>query len=277
MLRRIAVHLDLSNDCENRLRTAIELAKAHSAELTGIYAAYRLQEYLLGESVALAEGMNLMRQHQARDQETVEKLFHGLTGDAGVAASLRTVEGIPDEAVVLHARNSEVLIVSQPNSLDAGTTLLKGFVETVLLSTGRPVLVLPHAWDPAPIGKRALYCWDRGQPSARAIADAAPILREADELHVLTMDEQTKESRAEVPFEDLAAYCKAMGYPEAQPVQRLTSGVGIGETILNAVSDRGCDLVVMGAYGHSRMRQMVMGGATSSLLKAMTVPVLFSH
>lgn len=275
MLHRISVHLDLGADCENRLKTAIALAQAHSAELVGIYAAYRLQEYLLGESVALSDGLKLVRQQEARNQESVEKLFRDLTADTGIAATLRVAAGIPDETVPLHARNTELLIVSQPVEGDTGLALSSGFVESLLLSTGRPVLMLPRMPQPPAIGKRVLYCWDRGQPSARAIADAAPLLREASELHVLTMDEQSKQNN--VPFEDLAAYCRAMGYPEPQLVQRITKGVGIGETILNAVSDCGCDLIVMGAYGHSRMRQMVLGGATSSLLKSMTAPVLFSH
>jgi len=276
MLHRIAVHMDLGKHCETRLETAMALARTHSAELLGIYAAPHLNEYTLGESVALFEGLKLVRQQEAQHQKAVEQRFRDLTGNAGISAQWRVAIGIPEEAVAVQARNTELLIVSQPASAQSGGAPAQNFIETLLLSLGRPVLALPDSPQPDTIGKRALYCWDRGQPSARAIADAAPILREADELHVLTMDEQSKSDHG-VPFDDLAAYCRAMGYPEPQLIERTTKGHGVGETILNTATDASCDLIVMGAYGHSRMRQMILGGATSSLLKSMTMPVLFSH
>jgi len=276
MLHRIAVHMSLDKHCETRLKTAMALAQTHSAELLGIYAASHLGESVLGESVALFEGLKLVRQQEAQQQKVVEQLFRDLTGSAGISADWRVASGIPEETVAVQARNTELLIVSQPTAAQSGGALTQNFIETLLLSLGRPVLMLPNFSQPQTLGKRALYCWDRGQPSARAIADAAPILREADELHVLTMDEQTKNDHG-VSFDDLAAYCRAMDYPEPKWIERATKGHGVGETILNTATDASCDLIVMGAYGHSRMRQMILGGATSSLLKSMTMPVLFSH
>jgi len=140
------------------------------------------------------------------------------------------------------------------------------------------VLVVPSSGDFPVIGDRVLVCWDGSREAARALADAAPLLRSASHLVVLTMDEGAATRKGEAaPFEDLATYCIAQGMPAPDHVRRDIKGVGVGSTILNAAADYSADLIVMGAYGHSKFREWAMGGVTASILKSMTVPIMFSH
>lgn len=279
MFRRIAVHLDHGADCQRRIDFCLRVAKAHDAHLTGIYASYVAPGYFYDEAGLWVRSMDKAVQINEKARSALQKSFSQSAQDAGVAASWRQGEaGTPAECAARHARCSDMLVVGQANPQDPEAATGNDFVEQVLLSTGRPVMVLPLAGTFNTVGTRVVYCWDRGREAARALADAAPLLRHAAALQVLTLDEgaDTRGDR-EIPFEDLAAYCSCHGFPQPEHEDRDTRDIDIGNAILTSAADFNADLIVMGAYGHSRMRELVMGGATRSLLKAMTAPVLFSH
>lgn len=278
MYRRISVHLDHGFDCPRRTRVALALAKRHQAELVGIYASSAPPQYYYGESVLLSRTLNVIRDLQAQNRSAVQNAFLEAAAAVDVPASVRAAEGSPSACVALFGRTSDLLIVSQENREDVEAAHEVEFVEQALLTAGRPVLVVPSSGDFPAIGERVLYCWDGSREAARALADAAPLLRMASHLVVLTMDEgAASRKEASVPFEDLATYCIAQGMPAPDHVRRDIKGVGVGSTILNAAADHSADLVVMGAYGHSKLREWAMGGATASILKTMTVPIMFSH
>jgi nucleotide-binding universal stress UspA family protein len=278
MLRRISVHPDREFDGDQRFETALSLAKRHNAELTGIYAGYQFPEYLYDESVKMtALFVDVVQEHE-KTRVKVETQFRIATKTAGVTAFWRYAGPGLAEQVALHARNSDLLIVGQYNSEDKAAISDHRFVQNLLLSTGRPVLVVPKGRPYTDLGRRVLYCWDRGRESARALADAAPILKEATELIVLTVDpESSRIHTTGVPFDDLSAYCTAHNYPSTTLVEMRHDGGGTGQTILKAAHKYDCDLIVMGAYGHNKLQELVMGGATRTLLASMTMPVLFSH
>jgi nucleotide-binding universal stress UspA family protein len=278
MFRRIAVHLDHGIDSSRRIEFSLLLAKAHDAHLTGIFASYIAPGYFYDEAGLWVRSMDMARQINEKGRTAAQAAFSEAASDSGVSASWRQGEGSPAECVAKHARCSDVLVVSQENTDDLEAATGNDFVEQVLMSAGRPVIVLPSAGTFTEVGARVLYCWDRGREAARAIADAAPLLRNANALAVLTLGEgPDDESGREVPFEDLEAYCACHGFPLPRHEFRGTRDTDVGDAILSAAADFNADLIVMGAYGHSRMRQWVMGGATRSLLEAMTAPVLFSH
>lgn len=139
-------------------------------------------------------------------------------------------------------------------------------------------MMVPAVGTLTTIGERVLFCWDKKREAARAFADAAPLLRAAKELVVLAIDEDTELLREQdIQENDFSALCTALGYPTPKVLLRSSKGVGVGNVILNTATDYGSDLIVMGAYGHSRMRQWIMGGASKTLLNSMTVPVMLSH
>ena len=278
MYRRITVHLDHGFDCTRRTALALGLAKRHKAELVGVYASSAPPQYYYGESVMMSRTLNIMKNLQAQNRGAVQNAFLEAAAAADVPAVVRAGESSPSATVALHGRASDLIIVSQQNRDDVEAAHENEFVEQTLLTAGRPVMVLPSSGDFPVVGDRVLLCWDGSREAARALADAAPLLRGASQVVVLTMDEGASTRNVEsIPFEDLAAYCVAHGIPAPDHVRRDIKGVGVGSTILNAAADYSADLIVMGAYGHSKFREWAMGGATASILKSMTVPIMFSH
>ncbi|WMD22026.1 universal stress protein [Achromobacter seleniivolatilans] len=278
MYRRISVHLDHGFDCKRRTALAISLAKRHGAELVGIYASAAPPQYYYGESVLMSRTLNVIKELQAQNRGAVQNAFLEAAAAADVPAVVRAGETSPSACVALYARTSDLVIVSQHNPDDVEAAHETEFVEQLLLTAGRPVLVVPSSGDFAVTGDRILYCWDGSREAARALGDAAAAMRLASHLTVLTMDEGgATRNRESVPFEDLATYCVAQSMPAPDHVHRDIKGVGVGSTILNAAADYSADMIVMGAYGHSKLRQWAMGGATASMLKSMTVPIMFSH
>lgn len=278
MYRRISVHLDHGFDCKRRTELALSQAKRHHAELVGIYASAAPPQYYYGESVLMSRTLNVMKELQAQNRGAVQNAFLEAAALADVPAVVRAGESSPSASVARYARTSDLVIVSQFNRDDVEAAHETEFVEQMLLTAGRPVMVLPSSGHFPVVGERVLLCWDGSREAARALTDAAPALRQATHLVVLTMDEGGASDKGEtIPFEDLASYCIAHGMPTPDHVHRDIKGVGVGSTILNAAADHSADLIVMGAYGHSKFREWAMGGATASILKSMTVPIMFSH
>ncbi|WBX90876.1 MULTISPECIES: universal stress protein [Achromobacter] len=278
MYRRITVHLDHGFDCTRRTALALGLAKRHKAELVGVYASSAPPQYYYGESVMMSRTLNIMKNLQAQNRGAVQNAFLEAAAAADVPAVVRAGESSPSATVALHGRASDLIIVSQQNRDDVEAAHENEFVEQTLLTAGRPVMVLPSSGDFPVVGDRVLLCWDGSREAARALADAAPLLQGASHVVVLTMDEGAATRNVEsIPFEDLATYCVAHGIAAPDHVRRDIKGVGVGSTILNAAADYSADLIVMGAYGHSKFREWAMGGATASILKSMTVPIMFSH
>ncbi|CAB3829875.1 universal stress protein [Achromobacter mucicolens] len=278
MYRRITVHLDHGFDCTRRTALALGLAKRHKAELVGVYASSAPPQYYYGESVMMSRTLNIMKNLQAQNRGAVQNAFLEAAAAADVPAVVRAGESSPSATVALHGRASDLIIVSQQNRDDVEAAHENEFVEQTLLTAGRPVMVLPSSGEFPVVGDRVLLCWDGSREAARALADAAPLLQGASHVVVLTMDEGAATRNVEsIPFEDLATYCVAHGIPAPDHVRRDIKGVGVGSTILNAAADYSADLIVMGAYGHSKFREWAMGGATASILKSMTVPIMFSH
>jgi nucleotide-binding universal stress UspA family protein len=142
------------------------------------------------------------------------------------------------------------------------------------MSAGRPVLMVPYAGRFPDTGKRVLIAWNAGREAARAVTDAMPLLSKAQSVEVVAFGEGG--DHGEVPGADLALFLARHGV-KATAARQHAPGVDIGNQILSRAADVNADLIVMGAYGHSRLRELALGGATRSVLDAMTVPVLMAH
>jgi nucleotide-binding universal stress UspA family protein len=139
------------------------------------------------------------------------------------------------------------------------------------------VLVVPHDWAPGSLGERVLIAWDARREAARAVSDALPILRQAASVLVMSINPRsTPLGHGEVPGADIALHL-ARHQIEAEARSVETDRMDVGDALLAFAADRGRDLLVMGAYAHSRTRELVLGGATRTILKRMTLPVLMAH
>jgi nucleotide-binding universal stress UspA family protein len=278
MLKRIAVHIEKSASCEARLSTAGLIAARFQAALVGIYPQYLPSEYRYDENVLPGGLREMLQQRAEEDRKRCEQMYRDRTAGASIAAEWRQPEGSPDEVLPLHARCADLLIIGQAGGRAADSDLAPFQAESIIMSAGRPVLMIPYSGQFPVVGERVLVCWDHGREAARALADAAPFLERAQEITVLTLDPDSDRMRGRrTVANDLQAYFQAHGYTEPRMVSAETADVGIGNAILNTASDYGSDLVVMGLYGHSRARELVLGGASREMLKTQVVPVLFSH
>jgi nucleotide-binding universal stress UspA family protein len=149
--------------------------------------------------------------------------------------------------------------------------------ERVTLASGRPILVVPYAGHFATLGQRVLVGWDASREATRAVGDAMPLLAAAEQVTVLAIDPQAGPGgHGELPGADISLHLARHGV-KAVIERTVSADVPIGDVLLSRAADLGADLLVMGAYGHSRARELLLGGATRTVLGSMTLPVLMSH
>ena len=278
MLGRIAIHLSNDPSCTRRIDAGLLLAKEHDASVVGVYPTDGLASYYYHEQVIPQEARSSLQRQQTQKRDTTRELFLDKAQTAGVDAHWRAPTGDIEQALALHGRYSDVLIMSKTPRADATSGLIANLPESVVMACGRPVLLLPNAGPIESIGKRILYCWDQRREAARALTDGAPFLARCHELVVLEVDRDERLLKnQDVHSDDIRHYLTSLGYPQPQHLIQDSNNLGVGHIILNVASDYSSDLIVMGAYGHSRMRQWVMGGASRTLLASMTVPVLMTQ
>lgn len=277
--KNLLVHLDESKACEKRVAAAMQLAQSQGAHLTGLAIAAEPNLPSFVYSQLPAEVLTMQRETiegQARDTanrfaEAAKR--NGLNADARAEVCLQAdIAG----QIGLHARYADLVIMGQadPEDPPAGGLHL---AEEVALSSGRPVLVIPYIGASKPIGRRIMVAWDAGREAARAVGDAMPILTQAEKVEVLVVNPRPSSSgHGAEPGADIALHLARHGV--TVEVRQMTSpDVDVGNVVLSTLSDHGSDLLVMGAYGHTRLRELILGGVTRQIMEHMTVPVLLSH
>jgi nucleotide-binding universal stress UspA family protein len=282
-LKDILLHVDDARGHEARLALAAELARRHEAHLAGVFVIEPVSFGGLaspgGADFAQVEAIQaIQEQHYAKRRALGERLgadFKSATDRAGVAGEWRVVEGDAATQMTLQARYADLAILGQsdPDHPVFGASV----PEAALLGAGRPVLIVPYIGAGDSIGKRVLVAWNASREAARAVNDALPLLAQAGAVTVLSFNpERGIGGEGDVPAADVAHHLARHGI-KAEAAYTVAEDIGIGELILSRAADLGADLVVMGGYGHSRAREFVLGGATRSMLRHMTVPVLLSH
>jgi nucleotide-binding universal stress UspA family protein len=205
-------------------------------------------------------------------------LFEERVERAGIARrELRHLEGDAAKNVALQTRYCDLAIVGQGDPDENTTGVMPVFAQHVALAAGAPVLVLPYYTDTfATIGQRVMIAWDAGREAARAARDALPFLVRAQQTYAISVRTNSSAHGELAPSADLAKYLAHHGV-RVEASETFGGDIGVGDALLARLSDYGADLMVMGAYGHSRLRELVLGGATQTLLSHMTAPVLMSH
>jgi nucleotide-binding universal stress UspA family protein len=214
-----------------------------------------------------------MRAAALADAEEAGAAFRARCERDGIAHEWRVAEGMTAEHVTAAARYADLVVLGQadPEGTGRGAALL---LDDAIFYSGRPVLVVPHAGDFADIGRRVLVGWKAGREASRALHDALPLMAGAEKVTVLSVNPGGPPDH--LPGAAIARHLARHGIT-AEAARADVAEVGDGDVLLNAAADLGADLLVAGAYGHSRLRELVLGGVTNTLLSRMTVPVLFSH
>ena len=271
--KTILVHVGADARSSVRLELAIALARRFEAHLVGI----SVQPLIRLPVYVAIDPLIVEQQERAADRETVEAaaLFRSATAAAGVAgAEWRTEAAGPVDALLLHARYADLLILGQR---DPAETWAAGpdFPNEVLLAAGRPVLVVPYTGSFRDTGNRVVVAWNASREAARAVTDAIPLLRGAAAVRIITINPRAGR-HGEIPGADIGLYLARHGV-RVEVAKDDGVNIDVGNELLSRAADFEADLIVMGAYGHSRMRELVMGGATRTIIDSMTVPVLLSH
>lgn len=278
-LKNLLVHLDDTEPCEGRIKAALALADAHDAHLTGLALAAEvsLPSYIGGQLPP--EVLEIQRSHALERGQAAARRFTKAVETNGRSTDCRLIETLDIDVArvtALHARHSDLVILGQAEP-EEESTWMRRTLEEVVLSAGRPALVIPYIGPGKTLGQRIVVAWDAGREAARAVNDALPLLERAKEVTVLTVNPKPgTDGHGEEPGADIALHLARHGV-EVEVQQSRGEEIGIGDAMLSRLADRGADLLVMGAYGHSRLREVVLGGATRTILEQMTIPVLMSH
>jgi nucleotide-binding universal stress UspA family protein len=269
----LLVHVDSSSHCAARLALAVTLARRFGAHLTGLHVmpTLAISPFIADQfpTAMLDEGH--ARIAQLRDDARAS--FAAASQPLGSEAEWRETRGDPVDAMRLAARKADLAILGQPDPGEDGADGAD-LPEQVVMGSGRPALLVPYAGTFAKVGERVLVAWNGSAQAARAVNDALPFLQGAERVVVVTVSSARGDR---VEDTDIARHLARHGVA-AEISDIVTDRDGnVGDVLLSRATDEAVDLIVMGAYGHSRLRELVLGGVSRALLGHMTVPVLMAH
>jgi nucleotide-binding universal stress UspA family protein len=180
------------------------------------------------------------------------------------------------ERVLQHARAVDLVIATQMDPKWRGTYWLD-VADRLVIESGRPVLIVPNGGTNAGVGNKVLVAWNARREAARAAFDALPILQRASQVRVVWVNPQSEEEVAQdIPAADLCAALARHGV-KCEATEQIAPRASVGETLLSCSRDMQADLLVMGCYGHTRLREFIFGGASRHVLAHMSLPVLMAH
>ena len=274
--KTILVHLNRASRCAALLETATTIAQRQQGHVTGLYVRPHIQAALAVDSLGNTQILDDEIEAERRNAEAIEATFTRMTEGQAFTAEWRAMDAMrPDFAanVVEQAITADLFVAAQSDP-DWPVSSQLDFTERLILESGRPVLLVPYVGNYREIGTNVVIAWKPLRESARAVFNALPLLKTAKTVHIL----QIGEGRRSVvtPDTELAATLARHGV-KAQLTMSQATDHSVGSELLSRLSDLGTDLLVMGAYGHTRLREYVFGGATRDITRTMTVPTLFSH
>ena len=275
--KTILVYLDDKRRAEVVLGPAVHLARRNNAHLIGLH----VYATMPAPPIDMAYGgqaLSSIMAAQRKEAEAIAAAFAQATSNQPFVAELRSlkVSHVELAATALdHGRSADLIVAGQADP-NWNLSPLMDFPERLALESGRPVLVVPYAGRYSEIGHNVVIAWKAAHESARAVFDALPILQAANKVHILEIKEYADQVDALAPDTTIAA---SLGRHGIKPtvLTSVAADISVGDDILSRLSDLGADLLVMGAYGHSRMRELVFGGVTRHIFRHMTVPTFFSH
>ncbi|MGI9406585.1 MAG: universal stress protein [Hyphomicrobiaceae bacterium] len=264
------------------LDVTVPLAKEHGAHLIGLHTKPFVEPYEVYGTLAAEIPPSVYAQRQEdidRDAAEVRKVFDVATADSAATVEWREGECLRSgfaSTVVEHGKIADLIIAAQ-------TTANKGFdpwlsvTAQLVMEAGRPVLLVPTSGRFKTVGRRPMITWNETRESARAAFDTIPLLTHAANAQILSVDEGAMRlDKAPLPGEGLAV-CLARHDIKCTVQPVTVQNLGVGEEILRRADYDGVDLLVMGCFGRSRLREYVFGGVTEHVMRNMNVPVLTSH
>jgi nucleotide-binding universal stress UspA family protein len=276
MIKDIVVNLSVGERAGPAGDYAVSVAAAFKAHLAGIAFRYDPIVPLSGAGYVPADVIDAQERDNAAATKAAIDRFIAASKLAGIAATPLTlsasIAGVGDQ-FGRFARRFDLSVVGQAEPETSAVDEV--IAESALFESGRPVIVVPYIQKGPLKLDQVMLCWDGSRAATRAIADAMPLLARAGRVEILIVaNERGKED--EIEGADMAEHLGRHGLNVE--VRRTALGdIDVADVILSRAADAGTDFLVMGGYGHSRLREFVLGGVTRSIFRTMTVPVLMSH
>lgn len=270
------LHVDADAICDKRLEAAVDLAARLNAHLTGVYvrSAFPLPNY--GPELLSNDVLKMYADMQNEGESNAHELFTRHIGAQSTRTSWRALPGSVPDVLANEARYSDLLILGQPDPEDE-ESLTRSLADQVIFTAGCPCLLIPYVGTETGFGHSPLIAWDGSREAARAIHDALPLLKLAGKATVLVAQpEKLEADLGDLPGAMISEHLAR--HDITVEVEVLRGGVqNTGEAILSYVDAYGYDLIIMGAYGHSRWREIILGGVTRQIMAEMRTPVFMSH
>lgn len=271
--KTILVYVDQSKHSPARVKLAAALAIAHDAHLIGV-AVTGISRFIYPDGMVFINSViDTLRGHAQRNLDHFEEMVKKM----GVNSYERRIsEDDAPGALALQARYSDLVVLSQTDLSEGDGAAISSLPEYVMLNSSRPVLTLPYAGKFDNIGRNILVAWDGSMEATHAISNALPMLKRARKVTIAVFNPaQRFDAHGQQPGADMGLYLARHGV-EIDIMEENTE-LDVGNALLSLAADKGSDLLVMGGYGHSRFREVLLGGVTSMILDTMTLPVLMSH
>jgi nucleotide-binding universal stress UspA family protein len=278
-IRDLLVHIDQTQAAQVRLEAGLKLTEHFGAHLTALYLA---AEPFMRSAAGFHLPADVVREHLRHAEAEAEPVFAAATRAAerrGVEMETRLETGSLDRLpsiLARIARNADLIVVGEPRPEESGMDEV-ALVEAAFMDTGRPALVVPYVGVRSMPPERVLIAWDGSREAARAVHDALPLLRQAEEVVILIVDAGKLGPRfGSQPGAGILAHLERHGVTARVKAVESGGAAIVGLILMQAAAEK-ADLLVMGGYGHSRLREMILGGVTRHILERMSVPVLFAH
>lgn len=269
----LLVLIDRPGAESNIMECAANLAVVHDGHLTGLYLGH---DPLIGfaETQMPAELLQLHQDNLARAEQEARRGFDDACRLAGINSEWRTATEASLTNLVLSARYVDLLVMNG-DAANTSDLVAHRYADSVVMAAGRPVLLIPdnYRWEHG--FQRALVAWDGSREATRAVHDALPLLRAAGKVTIMEIADGD-EVMARDPGSDIARHLARHGLA-TESAHAVKSNLSVGEQLLSASVDHSADILVAGAYGHSRLREFALGGVTRYLMMHLTIPMLFSH
>jgi nucleotide-binding universal stress UspA family protein len=284
-LRDLVVLLDGTARDDTKLAVAVGLAQQHDAHLTGLCALELLLpadlSFALGgypDLWALPEFARQIESQGRTKAAMIEENFRERLRREGLRGDWAFETGPLISAVTHRAHATDLVVAGQTDPDSPPPASTRTLLVDVLMTAGRPLLLIPYAGRFEAIGTHTLIGWTPTRESARAVHDALPLLVPPAKVTVLTVQSsKPAPSTRLLPTADIAEHIARHGLDVTAARTVVSDGLSPADALLDYASDISADLLVVGGYGHSRTREMILGGVTRDLLQHMTVPVLMSH
>lgn len=274
-IKDLAVAYNGSANANSAVKMAVQMCQKYGASLTGLYASAPLRFEGNVQRWISDEVMESLRKAEAETTNEIKEKFKAEVSGSGFTGEIDFVgdEGVPNAVIARQARYHDILLLGQFSDPHDARRNVRA--EDLVLRAGRPLLIVPLKYEVVPFQEYAVIAWDGSRPAARALSDAMQILetkRRIDIVTVVSGDGNGKTQR----IAQVVKHLERHGV-DARQVSLKATREGVGGTILKYCGENKPDVLVMGAYGHAKLREDLFGGTTRQILEHMNVPVMMSH